>query len=355
EIGLGGAQDNDDDTLLFGLKDSVMVAAGSHHLLTFFALYQFESFSPENFMASPSAGDTSRRHTVNTGAGDEIDLLDHRLLITPSFWFENIFNSLNNNDPSLLVPATFANTDSEHHFSASLGVKGKVTSFLDLIAHAARSFRNPTFPELFGDRGGIVGNPLLDPQESINWDVGFQFHPPLEKGGRGDFLNDLFISSLYFDRRVTNLIQFQQNSGFARAENVGKARIQGMEIQGGAEFLNHFGLYGNYTFQIAKDWAKSGRTIPGQPKHELDTRLEGWWKKWKGTVSLNWMDSNFLDPLNTRVVRDRLLLNSALSFWPKDKIGVTVEAKNLADDQVVDVVGFPLPGRSFYAKADLRF
>jgi hypothetical protein len=35
--------------------------------------------------------------------------------------------------------------------------------------------------------------------------------------------------------------------------------------------------------------------------------------------------------------------------FPDQRISLTLEGKNLGDEQNYDVIGFPLPGRSFFA------
>ncbi len=355
EIGLGGAQDNDDDTTFFNHQFTWNYYPDRHQNVTSFFLYQMEDFRPQNFLATPSHGSTSVRQMWNVGAGDEIDLLNHRLYLNPAVWFSNVFDRINNNDPSFLTPATFTDSSSHHVVSEKMGVKGMITPWLSMPMNVSHSYRFPTFSELFGDRGGVVGNPLLKPQVSLNWDIGFELdrkspHPPFDKGGlKGD------LSVFYFERRIDNLIQFEQNSGFARAENVGSARIRGVETMASADFFKHVRLSANYTFQDPKDEGNNpGKFIPGQPQHEADAELTGYNKRGKIFLAVNWMDSTFLDPLNTRVIQNRLILNSGLSFSPNSKTTLSFEGKNLSNNQIYDVVGFPLPGRSFFGRIEYK-
>ncbi|MBI4411926.1 MAG: TonB-dependent receptor [Deltaproteobacteria bacterium] len=390
EVGLGGAQDNDNDTTLFGNQMTMEITPDNRQLITAFVLYQAEWFRAEDFLASPSQGGASVRHQWNIGVGDEIEFLNRRLLVNPAVWIENVTNRLNNDDPSFLTPASFSNTKSHHVVSARLGLKGMATPWLALKANASRGFRFPTFPELFGDRGGVVGNQALEPQESINWDAGFmvrEIPPPLRGGGQGEGVHEstLFptlppqggrgliqkasLSLFYFDRQVDNLIQFEQNAGFARAENIGEARIKGVEVQGSLEAFKHVSVSANYTFQDPVNQADfPGRQLPGRPRHELETRIEGFINRGRAFVEVNWIDSNFLDPLNTRVVRDRVILNAGIAFnlvpaASRASVAsrasahgrLTFEAKNLTNDQIVDWVGFPLPGRGFFGRVDVAF
>lgn len=347
EIGLGGAQDNDDDTTLFGNKLLLEAFLGDHQVASLFFLYQLELFSPENFLVTPAAGGTSRRDQWNFGIGDEIELWDRKVVLQPMFWMENIKNRINNDDPSFTTPVPFNNTKSHHEVSAKFQATWTPIDYLSFNSHVLRGFRFPHFSELFGDQGGVLGNPQLDPQKSLNWDAGFRL------GLTSDhfWLNRLVVSGSYFDRRVDDLIQFQQNAGFARAENIGRARIQGVENLLEMEFFQHALLATSYTFQAAKDQATNpGNYLPGRPEHEVNTRVEGWIKRVRLFTTIQWLDDNFLDPLNTRVVQDRILLNSGVTVEPLNKLFISFEAKNLTNDRVFDVVGFPLPGRSFFGR-----
>lgn len=352
EIGLGGTQDTDNDTFLVGQKLRGEFFLGANQIFSSFILYEYESFSPEDFLQNPSGGSTSQRHRINLGIGDELDLFDHHLKLSPALWFENVYNNINNDDPSFLTPATLTNNNSHHEISARLGVFEIITHFLTLEGHISRGFRFPTFPELFGDRGGVVGNQFLVPEESIQWDLGFKLEQQWNKG----FFNSILFSSLYFDKQIDDLILFQQNSGFARAENVGEAHIQGVETQLKMELFKHFIITTNYTFEWAKDEADNpGRFLVGIPQHEVDAKLAAFNPRGEIFFVFNWMDDYFLDPLNTRGVEDRIILNVGFSVKTIKDIFFTFEAKNLTNEQIVDVVGFPLPGLSFFGRLNYQF
>ena len=70
-----------------------------------------------------------------------------------------------------------------------------------LRTNFSRSYRLPNFSELFGDQGSIVGNPNLNPESSINWDIGGSF-----------FIKPVRLEVSYFLNHVDNLIQLLQNS-----------------------------------------------------------------------------------------------------------------------------------------------
>lgn len=349
EIGLGGAQDNDDDTLTFGHKFAADAVIGKYQILSPFVLYQMEWFRPENFLSDPPGGVKSLRHQVNVGSGYTLNLLSDRLRLEPAVWLQNVYNQLSSQDPSFLAPGNNSNTNSHHALAARLGIQGEPHPLLTAQAHVSRSFRFPTFPELFGDRGSVVGNSFLRPQESIQWDLGLF----LKHSADSKTFNRIRIGASYFDRHVDDLIQFEQNAGFARAENVGEARVNGVEAEFLTEWFRHLSVKANYTRQNAKDQANNaGRFLVGRPKNEVNAHVDAWIKRGRVFANINWMDESYLDPLNTRRVADRVFLNTGVSVNLHRNWKLSFEAKNLTDEQTVDLIGFPLPGRSFFGRLD---
>ena len=122
--------------------------------------------------------------------------------------------------------------------------------------------------------------------------------------------------------------------------------------------LGHLDLSGNYTFQWAKDNSGlpgvSGKFLPGRPLHEFSVRTtlrNRWGKLFAG---LNFMDDNYLDTQNVLRVNSRSFLNAGASATFLKRFTTSVEAKNLSNSRVSDVVGFPLPGRSYYGKLEIK-
>ncbi len=247
------------------------------------------------------------------------------------------------------------NKDQIHLLSPSLGIKVSLTSYFDVKANAGRFQRIPTLLELFGDRGTTIGNPKLDTETSVNWDVG----GVLELPGYA-FIDRIFLEYAYFGSRADDLIVFIQNSqATARADNIGSADISGHEVSWSVSALGHLRFYGNYTFQNAKDASDTisrGNQLPGRPQHELHQGIEWFAGLGKFSYELDYISRNFLDRANFRPVDNRLLHNIRLMLTPLGKrLKLTFEVKNLTDNQLGDFRGFPLPGRSFFGTVEGSF
>ncbi len=336
DIGLG-AQDNDNHTFQYGaiLKNTLLI--GNHQRWGLFLQYRGEQFLPKDFSKSPPSSPKSVRNTATASLEDELFFFDEKLILNPSVRTEHVFNNFASSPASVL-----------HPLSAKIGVKYSPVSRLSLRTNFSRSFRIPNFSELFGDRGSLVGNSSLKPEEGINWDI----------GGNLDVTPFHFEVS-YFLNHINQLIQFLQTSQFTvRAENISRARIQGVEALASVSFFHHLNISGNYTFQWAKDTSglpgPDGKFLPGRPMHEanLITSLYNPWAKIFSDA--NFMDSNFLDTQNLQRISHRLFWNAGVALKFYKKITASLEFKNILNDLTSDVVGFPLPGRSVYGKVEIE-
>ncbi len=340
DIGLG-IQDNDNDTFQYGTRVEGQLLTGSHQKLGTYLEYRGEQFLPVDFTKTPSAGPHSVRNSASLSLEDEIVLWDEKIVLNPSLRTEHIFDSQAGS------PST-----TRHPVSGKIGIKYQPMGpegTVVLKTNFSRSYRIPAFSELFGDRGTFVGNPNLKPEKGWNWDIGAAIRK-----------DPVRVEVSYYLNTITDLIQFLQTSQFTvQAQNLNSARIQGAEATVAATGLwNHLDLSANYTFQWAKDTSGlpglNGKFLPGRPIHAASGRaiLRNAWGRVFG--DLTFLDHNFLDTQNVLRVDHRLLLTAGASATFLKRFTTSFEAKNLLNERVSDIVGFPLPGRSYYGKLEVK-
>ncbi len=336
EIGLG-IQNNQNKTFQYGTSLGTHTLWGNHQRLNTYTGYRGEDFLPFDSTQSPPEGPKSRRDTFQLSFEDEIFLLGEKIVLNPSLRTEQIFNHFASSGSSSL-----------HPISGKIGVKYTPIHFLSFRSNFSRSYRLPSFTELFGDRGTFVGNPTLSPESTFNWDLGFlaQWKP-------------VHLELSYYLNHVNDLIQLLQTSQYTiQAQNLSKARIQGIEFLVSSPLGSHLDLTGNYTFQIARNTSGlpglDGKLLPGRPQHQFNGKVtvhNTWGKIFS---EMNLLDGNYLDTQNILRVNRRVLLASGASVHFLKKMTASFEAKNLLNDLVSDVVGFPLPGRSYYGKLEIE-
>jgi iron complex outermembrane receptor protein len=241
-------------------------------------------------------------------------------------------------------------SDVANRASGKLGLALKPWKPLTLKANAGNSFRAPNFAELYFNQGLVVGNPDLEPEDAIHYDAGLQFA----------WSPWVFFEGAYFRSEVRNLIEYLLISGFRyKPFNVGEARLEGMELTLRATPIEYVSLAGAYTLTYALDLSdspnRSENQIPGRPRHVGFGRLEGRAGPAQPFVEFNYVGGNYITPANTKLLPERKLWNAGIIVDSGAGSRVGFEVKNLTDEQVVDVRGFPLPGRAFYGSFEVAF
>jgi iron complex outermembrane receptor protein len=360
DIGIG-VQDQENTSYTYsanGLLNLYLAEWGQ--IVGVFLEWRYETFRsvsnlPELRGEPPEAGPLQRRANIIVALQDEFLLFKERLSIRPLLRYQFVDSHFGAQPGFGPVRLDSDREDQEHLFSPSLGVKYRLAAFLDVKGNIGQFRRVPTLFELFGDRGTTLGNPNLTSESSVNRDLGFVFE--LRPVG---VVNRLFLEYAYFASDVEDLIVFVQNSqATARAENIGSARIRGHEVSWSVTALRHLRLYGNYTYQDTEDTSNTfshGNALPGRPRHELHQAIELFAGLGKFVYEFEYIADNFLDRANAFVVDSRLLHNVSVTVLPFGKtLKLTVEAKNITDNQIEDFRGFPLPGRSFFGTVEGRF
>jgi vitamin B12 transporter len=105
-----------------------------------------------------------------------------------------------------------------------------------LRASVGRSFKAPTFFENFAT-GFVVGNPDLEPERSLSWEVGLE---------KTLFDGRVTLVSTYFDQTFEDLIQFtfSQQPNYV---NVAEAQAYGFELEANIVPVADLAITANYT------------------------------------------------------------------------------------------------------------
>ena len=302
--------------------------------------YTWEGFEQRNEAASlpPQHAD---RSLLAIAAGDDWSIKSIYTTLSLQLRHQQIWN-----DSS----AGTGNDSSDHSTDPRLGLRWEPLAGFAIKSNVSTYFRPPNFDELYGTNGFTTGNPALRPETGLAWDAGFEW-----KFTR-DPLGSFALGYSYFGSDIDDVILIQMDfRREAKAFNAQKAAIRGHEAR--VEWKGPAGvaLSANYTFQDAQNLSSApalhGRELPGIPKSEAWTRLN--WTRGPLVVAydLELTGSLYRDSENmTRKQPTRTVHSLSVvlgPFWKEWRL--TFEADNLGDSLVPDEVGFPLPGRAFYA------
>jgi len=234
---------------------------------------------------------------------------------------------------------------------ARLSVVKEVAPWASLRANAGRYARLPSTIELYGNTGYLQGNPSLKPESGLNADAG----PVLSWSNA---TTKLSWSTNAFVSVVTDLIQFRFGNGRARAQNIGGARILGVESSATLEIGEHARLLASGTLTDSKDTSaivsQNGRQLPLRPRYRAYARPEWRAIRVASRVSLGFYGDvdvtagNYIDPANVYPVAARLLFGAGVYADLPANLQLRASGWNLGNAQINDLAGYPLPGREVY-------
>lgn len=228
--------------------------------------------------------------------------------------------------------------------------------------------RLPTFLEMFGDSGSIMGDPELLSEQAMGGDLGLEFLWASE-----DIEARLELVGFLYE--YEDLIQFIQNSQrVAVPENISSARILGMEMAANALAWDAMWLFASYSLTDAVDTSEvvgqAENQLPGRPTHTVRAGMGGLAYDFELEYDVELDSGNVLDRAGFHIVPDRFYHSAHLTYRPcwAEQLSFTVEVNNIFDHRVEqvpvlpqppgievttnsavsDYLGFPLPGRTIF-------
>ncbi|HET8946793.1 MAG TPA: TonB-dependent receptor, partial [Candidatus Polarisedimenticolia bacterium] len=211
------------------------------------------------------------------------------------------------------------------------------------------------FTELYGHQGSVLGNPGLVPERGTNADIGLTWE---SRRPAGPFRR-LRAEGILFGTDARDLIVYEPVAyGIVIAQNVGAARIRGVELslQGGLGAHLGFGL--NAVRQEATDTSdtfRSGFPLPGRSDLEASSSLDGTFGRTHLAWNFTYVGPNNLSSAGAQELPARYLHDLSCRLTLPHRLEATVQVHNLFDDHSVDLYRYPLPGRRFEARLAWSF
>lgn len=174
----------------------------------------------------------------------------------------------------LLIPAVRIDHHDSFgtHTSPKLGATYKLSENARVKANWGKGYRAPTLYELYSQMEkvgmapmpvNVIGNPDLQPEESTNFDFGFE----AEKGKVNGKVT-------YYHNKIKNMIdggdydpdKLAQNIIWSKYINRGEVEIKGLESEIGYNFDEHWSVRGVYNYLDAKD-LETGDRLAYRARH----------------------------------------------------------------------------------------
>jgi vitamin B12 transporter len=202
-----------------------------------------------------------------------------------------------------------------------------------------QGFRAPTINDLFFPG---FSNPDLKPERSVSWEVG---------ADQRFWRDRIAVGATYFHQSFQDLIQFvfDPTTFLFVPQNVGRARIQGMEAYASFDPVPWVGVYVNYTYLDARD-LDTGQTLARVPRNAVNTgvTVTPWARLtlfMQANVVSSQLESEFAgtNPGHHRIDAGATYLVLG-QRGRLNRLELTVRIQNLTNQKYDEVLGFPAPG-----------
>ncbi len=231
--------------------------------------------------------------------------------------------------------------------SPKLGISVRPIAALELRANAGRTFRVPSFGELYLEQGPLKSNPELRPERGFAVDGGVLL--------RGD---DLLFQLSAFYARTSDLISYEVVSGgVSKPFNFLDAEVRGGEAEAMVRPLSWLSLSASYslatTTNLRDDPRYFGKELPYRPAHRLMGRIATRTRDTEAFVEASHQSAQYVNRSNAGELPSQTSARSGAGarVW-RDTYAYDVwlsgQVENVFDAQLIDQLGFPQPGRAFY-------
>ena len=315
------------------------------NMLSFISELRHEVYDPRDLLKAQNPKE-SRRNVFSIGLQNSFILFDGKLILTPALRYTFSRDELKAGI-SIWGEALDEKTRDENNFSPQIGLKYCPANWLTIKANAAKYAREPSFFELFGDRGFFTGNMELESEKGSNFDIGFE----ISRQRDNERLKRISLSVTGFQSDTDDLITRSYNArGIGKSVNISSSGIKGIEAEFSLEFLTYCRFIANASWQDTENQSEipafDGKKLPGRFEKSYLTRIEARYGDFKLYAEYTAEKDLYYDTANLLKAEDKEEVNAGISCLFRSAL-LSFEAKNIGDSQYEDFNGYPLPGSSY--------
>ena len=346
--------DDRNGELNMGFKDIIDTADLRHNFYSLSNLLFWKNYITLRLSQSfESIDKTSRVHNDNKYLGDRleyalsltdsVEILRDRLFLIPSFDIKRVDDDIEYSS-AYLMQRDKRLKNSEDSKNYRVGLLFRLTDELSLKSNISYQHRYPDIYEMFGDGVYTQPNIKLKSEDGRLIDGGFEL--------KTDWLH---ISYSVFKSDYENLIQFFENSQRTiKADNIAKAEIFGSELSIKPIIHKSVFISINYTHQepINKTDIPSfkDKVLPFRYTDSLFMNYGIAINRIRLLYEYEYTSQNYFDAANLLpqdIERNRSVHNLSLNY---SDFGIEFgfHIKNILDNRMEDIAGYPLPGRMFF-------
>ena len=250
--------------------------------------------------------------------------------------------------------------------TARLGAQVRATGQLTLLGNVGRYVRVPTLGELYGVSPLVLGDAGLRPETGSAADAGVRLSLPARdpRGLRG------YVEAFGFQRNSRSLIAYRRTSfRQVRPYNVGRARVRGLELAAGGTWLAALRAETALTLLDPRDTtptrAYANDVLPYRSRLVLSQLVEvfdrnAWPALGVGHAALgariSHRSSRHQNPAGIAPIPHQTSVDlEGVAKLAGDHLALRATLTNSFDASQSDAVGLPLPGRGFFASAEVSW
>ena len=212
--------------------------------------------------------------------------------------------------------------------------------------------KNPTFTERFGFYTNFIGNPFLEPEESVNWELGID---------QKFFQGSLNLAATFFNSELENEIDGNSldpiTFGYTAINKQGLSKREGIELYLSGQLTDMLSIYASYTFTDSVELDANGQYQDEVRRPRNISSLNLSWQARKNlhvntNVQFNGSQRDIVFP-NNQTLDGFTLVNISANFSANEKLDIYLRLDNLLDENYEEVYSYQALG--FGAHFGLRY
>ena len=266
-----------------------------------------------SFISSNNLGDHNR-FTTSIYADYTFKTKDNKLSFSPGLSISNF-------------------SDMSTHFFPGIDVGFDVNEKINLYANYGKTYRIPTYTDLYYSDRNTIGNPDLNPEHAITNEFGVKYSS-----------ESIEMSSSFFSRKSSNIIDYVKQSEQDKweATNIRNLDTNGFDLN----FLYKISLYNSlrlgYTYLFDKSYVSEvnySRYAINSLRHQLNTRLA---LKYSNKITHTII--NRFGERSNKV--SHIVYDSNLKYQISKNSFFFINVNNIFDEEYYETNLVPMPGRN---------
>jgi len=248
-----------------------------------------------------------------------------------------------------------------------LGALYRLTPAIEILANAGRYVRLPSLGEMYGTSTLVTGNVELVPETGWSSDLGSR----MSWTAKGNTEARVAVDGFLFARWVDDLIRYRRSSLNAITPfNVASARYLGLEVAAAAALFSHLRLNATLTLMDPREVTPEPSLDPTTndvlpltsrfvANHSVTLFTEKGFSALaqdEAALTLRYQHraSRFADSAGQTVLpsQDFVDVEGTSKFF-RERVILRLSARNVLDRRTSDILGLPLPGRTYFGSLEL--